>query len=50
MVESPNKAREKIKEYFGDDVTDDQVDHFLAWLWVEGLMVVPVKDDGWVDA
>jgi hypothetical protein len=37
-----NAARERLKEYFGDA---EEADHFLAWLWIGGLKVVPLSGD-----
>jgi hypothetical protein len=37
-----NAARERLKEYFGDA---EEADHFLAWLWIGGLKVVPLSSD-----
>jgi hypothetical protein len=42
IPDTDNAARERLKEYFGDA---EEADHFLAWLWIGGLKVVPLSSD-----
>jgi hypothetical protein len=37
-------AREIVEQYFDEFSCPNDVDHFLAWLWVEGFKVVRHDD------
>ena len=35
---------EKLREYFvTEHEAESEADYFLAWLWIEGLKVVPLE-------
>ena len=39
-----NDVVEKLREYFvTKHEAESEADYFLAWLWIEGLKVVPLE-------